>query len=221
MTGEHKKIASRIVMIPGTLGTIMHSIAYSLFDTEIYAWEPETLEMELQEELGVVPYVSNMDKLNAIVSGVASDAFYNDWVAYVTICSILSGENEPDEIYDLTSYELAWGCVEMALNDEDYDKGLFAPQIQSLTGVVLHEEGFVKPPSYLSFAKMPERYWGSTYGPEINNEVRFSEHSSALMTEYLQSQIVTLYNQTKVLPWLDETDVKLLFHNAKQIISSI
>jgi hypothetical protein len=217
--GDHKKIAARIVQIPGTLGTIMHSVALSVFGPEIYEWEPETIAMEFQDELGVYPYESNLDKLNAILSGVSSDAFYKDWVAFVSICSVLSGENDPEEIYDLTPYELAWGCVEMALNDEDYSKSLFSDDIKTLVGVVLDEEGLVKPPSYLSFAKLPERYMGSTYGPEINNEVRYSEHASNLMTEYLQSQVVTLYNQMTVLPWLDENDIRAALSQAKEIIS--
>jgi len=213
-----KVVAARISMIPGTLGTIMHAIAFRLFGADIYSWEPETLHMEFVDELGVQPHESNMEKLHAIVSTVASDSFYNDWAAYVSVCSILSGENSPEEIYDLTPYELTWGCLEISLNDEDYSKSLFSPDICTITGITLDEEGIVKPPSILSFAKMPYRYDGSTYGPDINREVNQSTHALDLLSEYMRDQLVTLNKQMRNLPWLSEEEVQMALHKAKETI---
>lgn len=218
---KDKEAAARICQIPGTMGTIMHAIALHFFGTDVYEWEPETIDMEFEEEFGVIPYEGNINKLNAILSSVASDSFYNDWVAYLNVCTTLSGENDAEDLLDLTVEELAWGVMEISLNDEDYDPKLFHSDIRALTGIVLDEEGYFSPPPQLSFAKMPYRYFGDDYGPDINKQKVNSEHSVRLLSEYLQNQVLTLYKQIKVIPWLDESDFSLAIREASNQLTKL
>jgi len=211
-----KRIAGHICITPGTMGTIMHAIAMKFFGPDIYSWEPETVAMEFDEEFGIQSYDGNIDKLNAILSSVSSDSFYDDWVAYTQVCSTLSGENTIEELAEVTVEELAWGVMEMSLNDEDYRKTRFSADICVLTGQVLDQNGYVFPPPQLSFAKLPSRYMGSTYEADINKEKNNTTLHAALLAEYLRDQALTLYKQMKMLPWIDEQDFKLALRTASE-----
>jgi len=220
-SNQEKMVAGRISMMPGTIGTVMHAIAIKFFGTDIYDWEPETIAMEFQDEFGVEPYEGNIEKLNAILATVSSDAFYDDWVAYTKVCSVLSGENDIEDLAEVTVEELAWGVMEISLNDEDFNKIKFSSDVKTLTGVVLHENGYVKPPPQLSFATMPYRYWGDSYGPDINKEINNTTYNSQLLAQYLHDQILTMYKQMKLLPWLDQTDFSMIIRAASDQLNIV
>ena len=222
IAGNQDKIVSgHISMMPGTIGTVMHAIAIKFFGTDIYDWEPETVAMEFYDEFGVEPYEGNIEKLNAILSTVSSDAFYQDWVAYAKVCSVLSGENDIDDLEEITVEELAWGVMEMSLNDDDFDKTKFSSDVKTLTGTILDANGYVKPPPQLSFATMPYRYWGDSYGPDINKEVNNTNYNTGLLAQYLHDQILTMYKQMKLLPWLDQTDFRMIIQAASDQLNAI
>jgi hypothetical protein len=216
VSNQDRLVSGRIAMTPGTMGTVMHAIAIKFFGTDIYDWEPETIAMEFQDEFGVKPDEDNIEKLCAILSSVSSDAFYEDWVAYIKVCSVLSGENDIEDLVDVTVEELAWGVMEVSLNDDDFSKSKFSPDVATLTGVVLDDNGYTHAPPQLSFAKLPERYRGSDFGPDIKNDARYSNYNAGLLAEYLHDQVVTIYQQIKALPWLEENDFKMIIQTATQ-----
>ena len=166
---KDQEVAARIMATPGTMATVSHAIALHFFGEEIYSWEPETLSMELADTLDAQIDEENLDKLHAIISAIVSNGFKKDWVAFTSICSTLNGENDVEDLAEMTVAEFAWGVIEVSLNDDD-DDDLFSPDISSLVGVVLNEEGFSISPDFLSFANQPEKYMGSTSGAEQNNE---------------------------------------------------
>jgi hypothetical protein len=218
---KDQEVCGRIMATPGTMATVSHAIALHFLGEEIYSWEPETLSIELADTLDVQIDDDNLDRLNAIISAVTSNSFYKDWAAFTTISSVLNGENEPDEIAEMTVAEFAWAVVEVNINDGDDEPQIFSPDICSLVGVVLDQEGFSYAPELLSFAKMPEKYLGSTYGPEMNQEKSKTNYQAGLLEEYLKDQALLLYKQISMLPWLSEEDLEGILENFSSQISPV
>lgn len=214
-----QEVAARIMATPGTMATVSHAIALHFFGSEIYTWEPETLAIELADELDIQIDEDNLDRLHAIIAVVSSDSFANDWAAFTAVCSALSGENDPEDIAEMTVAEFAWGVIEVKLNDDD--QYLYSPDISTLVGVVLDQEGFTTPPEQLSFAMMPEKYMGSTYAPEERQLDSASDYQKNLLSEYLRDQALLLYKQIRLIPWLSEEDLNGITEELQTQVSSV
>jgi hypothetical protein len=217
---KDQEVAARIMATPGTMATVSHAIALHFFGEEIYSWEPETLSMELADTLDVQIDEENLDKLHAIISAIVSNGFKKDWVAFTSICSTLNGENDVEDLAEMTVAEFAWGVIEVSLNDDD-DDDLFSPDISSLVGVVLNEEGFSISPDFLSFANLPEKYMGSTSGAEQNKENHESSYQMELLNEYLRDQSLLLFKQIKMLPWISEEDLDGIVESMQKEIGPV
>jgi len=217
---KDQEVAGRIMATPGTMATVSHAIALHFLGTDIYEWEPETLAMELTDTLDVKIDEENLDRLHSIISSITSNSFYKDWVAFTAVCSVLNNENDPDELAEMTVAEFTWGIIEVSLNDDD-DSELFSTDISSLVGVVLDQEGFTAPPPQLHFAKMPEKYLGSTYGAEMNQMDSKSDYATGLLNEYIRDQSVLLFKQIKMLPWISEDQLEDIVNNLSSEINSV
>jgi hypothetical protein len=217
---KDQEVSARIMATPGTMATISHAIALHFFGEEIYSWEPETLSMELADTLDVQIDEENLDKLHAIISAVVSNGFKKDWVAFTSICSTLNGENDVEDLAEMTVAEFAWGVIEVSLNDDDDDE-LFSPDIASLTGVVLDQEGFSFAPDFLSFANLPEKYMGSTSSAELNKQNHESSYQMELLNEYLRDQSLLLFKQIKMLPWISDEDLEGIVESMQKEIGPV
>jgi len=217
---KDQEVSARIMATPGTMATISHAIALHFFGEEIYSWEPETLSMELADTLDIQIDEENLDKLHAIISAIVSNGFKKDWVAFTSICSTLNGENDVEDLAEMTVAEFAWGVIEVSLNDDD-DNELFSPDIASLVGVVLDQEGFSLAPDFLSFANLPEKYMGSTSSAERNKEDHESSYQMELLNEYLRDQSLLLFKQIKMLPWISDEDLEGIVESMQKEIGPV
>lgn len=217
---KDQEVAARIMATPGTMATVSHAIALHFFGEEIYSWEPETLSMELADTLDAQIDEENLDKLHAIISAIVSNGFKKDWVAFTSICSTLNGENDVEDLAEMTVAEFAWGVIEVSLNDDD-DNELFSTDIASLVGVVLDQEGFSFAPDFLSFANLPEKYMGSTSRAERNKENHESSYQMELLNEYLRDQSLLLFKQIKMLPWISDEDLESIVESMQKEIGPV
>lgn len=189
-----------IVQNPGTLGTVLYAIAIRYLGEDIHGYQPETVAMELKDELGFDIPAGNHNKLMAIISSIATNAFYRDPMAFYAISQILSGCEDPFDMTDpLLAAEMAWAVAEIHLNDDTPHQ--FSTDVAGLVGVVLDEEGFVNPPSILKFAKMPYRYIGSDSPGETGKQETLSTEHAKVVTDYVKEQSLLLYKQLSGLPW--------------------
>lgn len=218
---KDQEVAGRIMATPGTLGTVSHAIALHFLGEEIYQWEPETLSLELADVLDVQIDEDNLDRLHAVIAAITSNSFQKDWAAFTAICSALCGENDPTDIAEMTVSEFAWGVTEVELNDGDDEPQLYSPDVASLVGVVLDQEGFTSPPPQLAFANLPERYMGSTYGAEQDQADVKSGYQENLLSEYLRDQSLLLYKQISLLPWLTPEDLENISKDLSLQISPV
>ena len=190
-----------LVENPGTMATVLYAISLRLFGSEIHGWEPEMFDLEFRDELGAEVPTINQDKLNALITAIATNRFYRDFLIFTHTCELLSGNEVDVETLtpDLLPAEIAWCIVEVGLNDND--EPIFDPEVENYVGVILNQHGFLRPPEPLQFASMPERFLGSTSGEDLDQmEAAETEHA-ATIGSYILDQATMLVEQLQSLPW--------------------
>jgi len=198
-----------ILQHPFSLGTVLHSIAYRLWEEEIYTWQPETLGLEFKDEFGFELPPANQNKLNSLISAVVGHGFYTDWAAFLFICQLLSNNDDPMEGGDpLLASEMAWGVIEVKLNDDKPHP--WSAEVKRMAGKILETEGFTSAPKILSFADFGYHYHGSdSPGDTGKAETLTTEHAQVL-SEYVQEQSLLLIRQISALPWHNEHTLEKL-----------
>lgn len=204
-----------ILMNTSTLATVLYAIAIRYCGHEAHDWEPETIILELKDELGAEMPEVNHDKLLALMSAIGSNSFYVKPMAFLAVTRTLNGAIDPVNMEDpLLPAEMAWATLEVKLNDDASQQ--FGPDVAALVGEILSEDGFVKPPKALAFAKIPEQYKGSSYPADLRKEeVADTEHAQ-LVEEYIQEQSVLLFRQISALPWHTEETLAALSAELKK-----
>lgn len=199
---ERNKVAP-MLLHPGTMATVLYAIALHYLGEDIHGWEPETVLLELKDELGVEMIPANHDKLLALLAAIGSDSFYQRPVAFMAVVQTLCGSENPLDMDDpLLPAEMAWGVTEVLLNDDT--PHAFSVDVATLAGEVLAEDGFTKAPPVLQFARMPERYIGSSYPADIRKEDFLSTEHVAIVENFVQEQALLLFRQISALPWQNE-----------------
>lgn len=197
---DERKQVIPALMHPGTLATVLYAIALRYCGPEIHDWEPETVFLELKDELGVEMPPGNHDKLQALLSAISGNAFYVQPLAFLAVCQSLSGSENPLDMDDpLLPAEMAWGVLEVQLNDDT--PALFDADVAELVANVLEEDGFTSPPEMLAFAKLSKVYSGSTYAADLKQERLESSEHEQVVKEYVRDQGLLLFRQLQALPW--------------------
>ena len=205
---DFQKIKS-IIAHEGAMATTLHAIAYKYFGEDIYEWEPEALEMEFEDEFGTQLSTVGANRLHALITALATDAFYTDWVAFGSIATSLSSEDgEPDMTGQLSTAEIAWGTTEVLINDSEPAK--WSPEVARFVGTIQAEDGIVKPISVLKFADIPSIYHGSDSGSDLGEARSQESQHKSVVEQFLEEQAVTLFKQLALLPWMKEEDLEKL-----------
>jgi len=127
----NRKVAPDLLADPDTSATVLHAILLAEYGDELYGdvdtepMDPIELWSNVREDFGVTIPDENENKINALMLALSSDAFFEDPLAFVSICrSLLSGdlgdlvEGLIDDI-DITIPEMLWGMLEVDLNRDD------------------------------------------------------------------------------------------------------
>lgn len=194
----------KIVVDPGCFATTLYTIALKVFGSEIHEWEPEMFDMEFRDEFQVELPKVNQSKLVALVTAIVSNRFYQDFLPFTVTCEVLNGgeENFQNITPDLLPAEIAWAVTEVRLNDDDHPA--FDDEIEAYVGVILYENGFSSAPRPLEFAKIPQRYLGSSSGTDVGQMESQQTLHSKLVDQYLRDQSSALFDQLSALPWIDD-----------------
>lgn len=210
MTIPHNKSqAQEAFTSNGTYATTMVTLLVDTYGTECFAWSPETLEMEINEDFDIKIPRTNLDRLMTGINLLTSDDFYRSLPDFINFCNILSGDSYDPRNWDpADSAEIAWGITECLLlsppDDEDEDP--FDDEIVAYIGQVLKSEGIITPPDVLKiavrdddpagfvageFSDDPEMFnaiydFESTKTAEINNAVKVGLNNLAQQLGALQ-----------------------------------
>ncbi len=187
--------------------TPLVTLVIDRWGAEALNWDPQTLESEFADELGVVLTPSDNDKLQAGLSVLTTDQFYRDPLAFGHVCLALDGQGVTPELPPAADPDaMAWGVTEALLLDGPGHPP-FSPEVARYVGCLLKEQGMYHPPSVLKFADYPEEDKVERAGAVFGNDVAgfgawFSKsNSDAEAVEHtLKSRLAELIQQMDTLP---------------------
>lgn len=134
-----REVSSRLLADPETSATALHVIVLTAYGDALYGDEeqdmppldPVLLWTLLREDFRVTVPECNENKLNALITAITTDAFYENEEVFVATCLALYNGDMGDMVTgimeDVTLTEAMWGIFEVALNrNDDLD---FSPAI--------------------------------------------------------------------------------------------
>lgn len=132
--------------------TALLAIVIDLYGTEAFEWLPSTLISELETDLRIdLPQV-NVNRINAAIALLTTDAFYRDPLAFMHTCQMLWADNSPPDVDDQSPpspIATAWGVFEASLIDPDHSK-TYDNDVKGTIGVILQQVGIHKAPKTLT-----------------------------------------------------------------------
>ena len=156
-TPSNKATLAKYLTNDETYGFVLLTIVLDLYGTDCLNWEIPTLEAELWDDFSIVLSQLNMDKLQALVTALTTDQFFEDWYCFNTTCECLNNDPIEPEVIDTCSPEqFAWGITEVALLFDSSDRPLFSDSTRRYLGICLDQVGIRKPLDVLAIAIMPD-----------------------------------------------------------------
>lgn len=145
-----RRTAADILGDPETSATVLHIIMLAAYGDELHgdaaqgidAMDPIECWVRVEEDFRVRVPEENENKINALMFAISTEAFYEDPLAFNSICNALYsgdlGDLVSGAIEDLTLPELLWGIYEVELNrgdSQDFD----APVDRFINEVIAEE----------------------------------------------------------------------------------
>jgi len=159
---------SAFLLDPEVPATVLLVGLLDEFGTEMFDWEPDTLNLEIRDKWKVeVPQV-NRDKIWALITAITTDLFLSSFEGFTNICNSLAGSGASFQVYDpATVQEMAWAISEITLvapleKDERFNKEILIYMEERLK-----LEGFSKPPRILA-----------SFVTDLDDETRVNESLS-------------------------------------------
>ena len=145
-----KKLAADLLADTETTATVLHIIILAAYGDEVYGSvehgieqaDPVELWLRIKEDFSVTVPESNENKVNALMLALSTEAFYDDPLAFISICNALYsgdlGDLVDGALEDLTMPEMLWGIYEVELNRGDSEG--FALPIDRLIDEIIRNE---------------------------------------------------------------------------------
>jgi len=200
---------------PENYATTLLIAATDLYGPDLLTWAPDTIRLELKEDVGATIPDENLDKLMAAIAILTSDAFYKDVSKFIQLCNVLSGDTLEIEVFDpADSAEMAWGMTEAMILSPPEEPEPFTDEIRFYMGHAIAEDGILSPPDVLGVAIMDNQ------DDPLNNlsddpsmyEAFYAtqQGKSQEITNMVQSQLHELIAQIEDLPLVDGNTEDLL-----------
>jgi len=135
--------------------TTLVTLCVDVYGTECFAWAPQTLEMEVNDDFAVKLPRPTFDRLLTGINLITSDDFYRSLPDFINYCNILSGDSYDPRSWDpADATECAWGITEALLlaPPDDHEENPFSDEIVGYIGAALDAEGIIQPPDVLKIA---------------------------------------------------------------------
>lgn len=163
----------RVLEDKDSFATTLLAILIDEYSTDCFEWEPQALYMQISEDLHAeVPDV-NKDKIGALIMSITTNQFFINADIFCNVCKALShSEADFSTFRPLTPEELAWGVTEVILNnppDKARGNTECSDEVASYVGMMLLQQGVLKPPAVLQFAIYP------TENPVEDIQVMFAD----------------------------------------------
>lgn len=145
-----RRTAGDILSDPDSVATVLHMILLAAYGDELHGnpeagiepMDPVECWLRVKEDFHADVPEENENKINALMFAVSTDAFYEDPLAFNSICNALYsgdlGDLVTGAIEDLTVPEMLWGIYEVELNRGDSQD--FAPAIDAFIEETILQE---------------------------------------------------------------------------------
>jgi len=134
----------RTRLIESSFATTLHAIALLVVEEEeLYSVDTPFLEIfaQIQEAFNVEIEDTNRQKLQAILTSLTTDGFYNDPDVFVAVCNtLIHGDPMFNMEEDLEVIEILWGIYEVSLNLDNPDEMEFSEQIEEIIDNEINNE---------------------------------------------------------------------------------
>lgn len=145
---------AQLLMNPDVTGTALLVGLLDEFGVEALDWDPQTINMEIEAEWHVKPPQVNRDKVQALITYLTTNLFFQNLEAFGHICNALSGEEADFEHYELPDVtQMCWAIAECTLLNPPDPKDpadQWSSEIQEYVRQRLDLEGFTRVPRMLS-----------------------------------------------------------------------
>lgn len=130
-----------------------------VFGMDAVEWSPETIEMELRDELGVDPLPINFDKLLTAISLLTTNSFFVSLPDFMRDCTTLSGTfTSEGSMVMPDSEDIAWGITEALLISPPDKEEKLNDEIIGFIIAVLDDEGIQNPPDILRIVNADRKF---------------------------------------------------------------
>lgn len=150
------------------------------YGTDGLSWTPETIEMEIHDDVGVDLPAGNFDKLMTAITLLTSNSFFVSLPDFLRTCVSLTHIVTPhDSLILPDSEDLAWGITEALLIEPADPKAEkpFSDEIVGYIGETLDSEGILTPPDVLRIA---------TRDPKLMERINFDFSDDPAMFAAIQ-----------------------------------
>lgn len=139
----HRDAARELLEGRDTFATVLHAILIASYGELIYQMDPLELYARVREDFNAVIPEEGENRINALMTALTSDLFYQDPEAFTAVAEAFSSGDIGDAADgmfddDLTLGEALWGMYEVKLNREDEEP--LGPAVLRLLEKVMHEE---------------------------------------------------------------------------------
>jgi hypothetical protein len=185
-----------------TKATVLISILIDNYGNEVLDWEIQTILLELKDDFNVTLPDINRDKIEALRISMRTDQFFNDWLMFNNTCQALAGEKVVSDTFDpATPEQLAWGIVEIGLLYGKENIPMFSEDIRKFIGVILTDNGIIKPVDVLKLAIMPTDALLDNLDPDVVQAVYSRQDQEAeFILEYIKTNLKMLFDQLNNAP---------------------
>lgn len=158
--------------------TTLLEIAASIFGEELFEWDPETIQLELEAEFHVKPALEAFNKLMAGVMIVTTDWFYQSLPDFINLCNVLNNGVIDTRVWDpADALEIAWGITEALLiwPPDPKNENPFKDDILGYIGHAVRAEGIMVPPDVLRLGvRADDNIWDMVQGEFSDDPTMFA-----------------------------------------------
>ena len=214
---------------PGLFTSSMLLLLVDDFTVECLQWDPVTIEMELRSKLRDRLSKATLDRAQAARMLAGNNLFHKSVEAFMACCCALNLRGStPGSMAALDLESVYWGMAEARIIEgpEEFAAMGFTHNIKRYMGLMLSNEGALRPGGLLRMAEMPEAALLNADAVAIDDPVLSAagtEGDVALYAELdgmVEQRMALLAEQVMALPLSASTDdfIKKLTDGRKQAV---
>ncbi len=145
------------------------------YGMDIFEWDAETIRLEIFQDFKVSLSQNSLDKIQALITAIATDKFYLDYSVFESVGLVLSDDDPAvGTLQQLNPEQIAWAVVEV-LNNDDSPRA-WSEDVKAYIREVLRDYGFIKSPEELSFCDYDNYYLSPVIPKDLEKSVNIEQN---------------------------------------------